>query len=111
MAGRQKRDKKTCKSCYAYYHSLGVVDSPCWNCRVPSEWSSATQENDSCRFCTECEDLPEHIVDGQPVGKVFDTCIQPDENGWWHLEVPSGADIGIQFCPYCGRKLEQKGGR
>lgn len=64
--------------------------------------------NTGCKFCTQYEDLPEHILDGQPVGKVFDTCIQPDENGRWHLEVPSGADIGIQFCPCCGRKLEEE---
>ena len=61
-----------------------------------------------CRFCTEYEDLPEHIVDGYPVGKVFDTCIQIDENGLWHLEMPSGIDIGIKFCPYCGRELTDK---
>lgn len=58
-----------------------------------------------CKFCTEYEDLPEHIIDGYPIGRVFDTCIQIDENGLWHLEVPSGADIGIKFCPYCGREL------
>lgn len=62
--------------------------------------------NIGCRFCTEYEDLPEHIIDGKPIGRVFDTCIQIDENGLWHLEVPSGADIGIKFCPYCGRELK-----
>lgn len=32
-----------------------------------------------CKYCTEYEDLPEHIINGEPVGKIFDTCIQPDE--------------------------------
>ena len=68
-------------------------------------------ENIGCRFCTEYEDLPEHIIDGRPIGRVFDTCIQIDENGLWHLEVPSGADIGIKFCPYCGRELKEEHGR
>lgn len=58
----------------------------------------------SCKYCTEYEDLPEHIVNGDPFGRVFDTCIQRNENGW-HIEVPSGCDIGIRFCPYCGEKL------
>ena len=57
-----------------------------------------------CKYCAEYEDLPEHIIKGKPVGRVFDTCIQEDENGW-HLELPSGNDIGIKFCPYCGRDL------
>lgn len=65
------------------------------------------QELDGCKYCKEYEDLPEHFIDGKPVGRVFDTCIQTDENGRWHLEVPSGADIGILFCPMCGRKLSQ----
>lgn len=65
------------------------------------------QELDGCEYCKEYEDLPEHFVSGKPVGRVFDTCIQTDENGRWHLEVPSGADIGIKFCPVCGRKLPQ----
>lgn len=63
------------------------------------------QELDGCKYCKEYEDLPEHFIDGKPVGRVFDTCIQTDKNGRWHLEVPSGADIGIKFCPMCGRKL------
>ena len=65
------------------------------------------QELDGCEYCKEYEDLPEHFVNGKPAGRVFDTCIQTDENGRWHLEVPSGADIGIEFCPMCGRKLPQ----
>ena len=65
------------------------------------------QELDGCKYCKEYEDLPEHFIDGKPVGRVFDTCIQTDENGRWHLEVPSGVDIGIKFCPMCGRKLPQ----
>ncbi len=65
------------------------------------------QALDGCKYCEEYEDLPEHFVSGKPVGRVFDTCIQTDENGRWHIEVPSGADIGIKFCPMCGRKLPQ----
>ena len=65
------------------------------------------QDLDGCKYCEEHEDLPEHFIDGKPVGKVFDTCIQPNENGLWHLEVPCGADIGIRFCPMCGRRLPQ----
>lgn len=60
-----------------------------------------------CKYCTEYEDLPEHIINGEPVGKIFDTCIQTDENGLWHIEFPSGLDVGIKFCPYCGRKLPE----
>ena len=65
------------------------------------------RELDGCKYCKEYEDLPEHFIDGKPVGRVFDTCIQTDENGRWHIEVPSGADIGIKFCPMCGRRLPQ----
>ena len=67
------------------------------------------QELDGCKYCKEYEDLPEHFIDGKPIGRVFDTCIQPNENGLWHLEVPCGTDIGIRFCPMCGRRLPQKG--
>ena len=63
------------------------------------------RELDGCKYCKEYEDLPEHFIDGKPIGRVLDTCIQTDENGLWHIEVPHGADIGIQFCPICGRKL------
>ena len=63
------------------------------------------QESNGCEYCKEYEDLPEHFINGKPAGRVFDTCIQTDENGRWHLEVPSGVDIGIKFCPMCGRKL------
>ena len=66
------------------------------------------QDLDGCKYCEEYEDLPEHFIDGKPVGRVFDTCIQPNENGLWHLEVPCGADIGIRFCPMCGRRLPQQ---
>ena len=65
------------------------------------------QAVDGCEYCKEYEDLPEYFVSGKPVGRVFDTCIQPNENGLWHLEVPCGADIGIRFCPMCGRELPQ----
>ena len=57
-----------------------------------------------CKYCNEYEELPEHVVDGKPVGRIFDTRIQEAENGW-HIELPSGLDIGIKFCPYCGREL------
>ena len=63
------------------------------------------QELDGCKYCKEYEDLPEHFIDGKPIGRVFDTCIQSNENGLWHIEVPCGADIGIRFCPMCGRRL------
>lgn len=66
------------------------------------------QELDGCKYCKEYEDLPEHFIDSKPVGRVFDTCIQRNENGLWHLEVPCGADIGIRFCPMCGRRLPQQ---
>ena len=65
------------------------------------------QELDGCKYCKEYEDLPEHFIDGKPVGRVFDTCIQSNEDGLWHIEVLCGADIGIQFCPMCGRRLSQ----
>lgn len=65
------------------------------------------QELDGCKYCKEYEDLPEHFIDSKPVGRVFDTCIQPNENGLWHLEVPCGADIGIRFCPMCGREFSK----
>ena len=68
------------------------------------------QELDGCKYCKEYEDLPEHFIDGKPIGRVFDTCIQPNENGLWHIEVPCGADIGIRFCPMCGRRLLQPNG-
>ena len=67
----------------------------------------AMQELDGCKYCKEYEDLPEYFINFKPVGRVFDTCIQMDESGRWRLEVPSGADIGIKFCPMCGRKLPQ----
>ena len=65
------------------------------------------QESNGCEYCKEYEDLPEYFISSKPVGRVFDTCIQTDENGRWHLEVPCGADIGIRFCPMCGRELPQ----
>ena len=65
------------------------------------------QDLDGCKYCEEYEDLPEHFINFKPVGRVFDTCIQTDESGRWHIEVPSGADIGIKFCPMCGRRLPQ----
>ena len=66
------------------------------------------QELDGSKYCKEYEDLPEHFIEGKPIGRVFDTCVQPNENGLWHIEVPCGADIGIRFCPMCGRRLPQQ---
>lgn len=63
------------------------------------------QELDGCKYCKEYEDLPEHFINGKPIGRVFDTCIWRNKNGLWHIEVPCGADIGIRFCPMCGREL------
>ena len=80
--------------------ALGIAD-----CLVIN--GVTVQDLDSCKYCEEYEDLPEHFIDGKPVGRVFDTCIQPNENGLWHLEVPCGVDIGIRFCPMCGRRLPQ----
>lgn len=65
------------------------------------------QKLGGCKYCEEYTDLPEHFINFKPVGRVFDTCIQTDESGRWHIEVPSGADIGIKFCPMCGRRLPQ----
>ena len=65
------------------------------------------RELDGCKYCKEYEDLPEHFIDGKPVGRVFDTCIQRNENGLWHLEAPCGTNIGIRFCPMYGRELPQ----
>lgn len=66
----------------------------------------APDNNVGCKYCEEYEDLPEHCVDGMPVGRVFDTCIQHDGVSW-HLEPASGCDIGIMFCPMCGRLLPE----
>ena len=65
------------------------------------------KELGGCEYCEEYEDLPEHFVDGKPVGKIFDTTIQTDENGLWHIEACGVPDIGIKFCPMCGRRLPQ----
>ena len=87
-----------------------------WEHGDASEWIAdhlisngvTVQESNGCEYCKEYEDLPEYFISGKPVGRVFDTCIQTDENGQWHLEVPSGADIGIKFCPICGRRLSHQ---
>lgn len=60
-----------------------------------------------CKYCVDYEELPEHIVEGEPVGRIFDACIQTDEHGLWHIELPFGPDIGIKFCPFCGRLLPE----
>lgn len=64
-----------------------------------------TREIFGCRYCREYADLPKHFEGDVAVGRVFDTCIQQDENGRWHIEHLSSHDIGIQYCPMCGRKL------
>ena len=58
----------------------------------------------SCIYCTEWEDLPEHYENDLFIGRVFDTCIDQDAEGRWHIEVGS-RDIGIRYCPMCGREL------
>ena len=63
-------------------------------------------KQDGCKYCIEYEDLPEHIT-FEIVGRVFDTSIDYDDNGY-HICLPSGADIGIRYCPYCGKNLNQK---
>ena len=65
------------------------------------------ERENGCEYCNDYEDLPEHIINGKPVGKVFDTSITCDENGGWHIELPSGNDIGISICPFCGRRLTE----
>lgn len=74
-----------------------------------SKWISADEQlqSEGCKYCAEYEDLPEHFIDGVPVGSVFDTGIGMDEFGRWHIEVPGGSDIGIRFCPVCGRELKE----
>ena len=81
---------------------------------VPKAYNTAlaalreVQERErGCEYCNDYEDLPEHIINGKPVGKVFDTSITCDERGRWHIELPSGNDIGISICPYCGRRLTE----
>lgn len=66
----------------------------------------AKDNNLGCKYCAEYADLPEHFGNGNPVGRVFDTCIQHD-GGSWHLEPTSGCDIGIKYCPMCGRLLPE----
>ena len=63
-------------------------------------------KQDGCKYCNEYADLPEHIA-FETVGRVFDTSIDYDDNGY-HICLPSGADIGIRYCPYCGKNLNQK---
>ena len=57
-----------------------------------------------CEYCGDYKSLPEHVVNGEVIGKVFDACICEDQNGW-HIELPHAPDIGIQYCPICGRPL------
>lgn len=73
--------------------------------RLPEE--PGEEQDEGCKYCTEYEDLPEHFIDGAPAGRVFDTDIDMDEFGRWHINVPVGSDIGIRFCPMCGRELKE----
>lgn len=57
-----------------------------------------------CEYCGDYKSLPEHVVNGEVIGKVFDACIDKNQNGW-HIELPHAPDIGIQYCPICGRPL------
>lgn len=61
----------------------------------------------ACKYCTTSEDLPEHFIDGEPIGRVFDTCIELDTHGW-HIQLPNDPDVGILYCPMCGRKLPEE---
>lgn len=67
----------------------------------------ATPDPNGCGYCTDYEPLPREFIHGEPVGKVFDSVIRSDEAGLWHIEPTSGPDIGIKFCPMCGRLLPQ----
>ena len=93
----------SCTPCVGYSSRTAVEHIADW---LISNGVTA-QKYGGCEYCEGYEDLPEHFVSGKPVGRVFDTCIQTDENGLWHLEVPNGVDIGIKFCPMCGRRLTQ----
>lgn len=55
------------------------------------------------------------------VGKDMDSCIWTEdatEGGWigscgirWECDYETPVDNGMNFCPRCGKRLEQKGGR
>ena len=60
-----------------------------------------------CEYCGDYKLLPEHVVNGEVIGKVFDACIDKNQNGW-HIELPHAPDIGIQYCPMCGCPLTEK---
>lgn len=67
---------------------------------------------EGCKFCVEHEDFPEDWWEDMPVGKVFDTSIvyckgEITKEFAWFLEV-GNIDIGIRYCPFCGRKLNKK---
>lgn len=55
------------------------------------------QALDGCEYCEEYEDLPEHFVSGKPVGRVFDTCIQTDENGRCILKCQAEKILELSF--------------
>lgn len=72
-----------------------------------SDLREQEERSKGCEYCTEYKELPEHCLnDGQDVGRIFDTCILETNQGW-HIELPTSFDIGIRFCPMCGRRLEE----
>ena len=52
-------------------------------------------------------------------GKAMDVCVWTDDSdgGWirscgvrWECDYETPTDNGMNFCPRCGRRLDQKGG-
>ena len=66
------------------------------------------QELNGCKYCKEYEDLPEHFIDSKPVGRVFDTCIQPNENGFWLIDGTISILIGM-LCGGAGTAVISSG--
>lgn len=62
------------------------------------------EEQKGCEHCTKYSYLLEHLESGESTGRVFDNCFECDESGW-HVVRPWSFDLGIKFCPYCGREL------
>ena len=60
-----------------------------------------------CKYCNqEYNDFPEkHELNGEFSGKIFDTCIDKHEDGWY-MEFPNGIDVPINYCPFCGKDLQ-----
>ncbi|MDO4552711.1 MAG: hypothetical protein Q4C22_04155, partial [Bacillota bacterium] len=63
------------------------------------------RDEQGCVYCKQGHDLPEHMINGEPNGRIYDVCIDAWD-GNWYIEQTNGVDIGIQYCPICGRKLE-----